>query len=171
MIDEVLPGYLFRHQDWAWVKGNPEDIWPLVRHAKFDQSALTRLLYALRGIPDFPASIDGMINAGFSLHKEVRPKGFVLGAAGKFWQPDGGLLHLSPDEFIDFQRHGFARVVIGFHLVAGNGRTKLVTESRIDAHGRRASVLVTAYWSMIYLFSRYIRRDMLASIQRRASIR
>ena len=165
LIDQVIPAYDHHHVESSVLPGVPEELYPRVRHAEFRDGVATRLLYRLRGLPDFPRSIDGMLEMGFVLVAENPPHEFVIGLAGKFWTPSGGAVEIKSEEFRDFSLDGHSIVVTNFSLeTRGQGRTRVSTESRVRSNGAQAKLAMRAYWAVIYPFSKYIRREMLKSI-------
>ena len=164
-INEIIPDFDHHHVESTVLPGTPEDLYPRARHAEFRDGIGTRLLYRLRGLPNFPRSIDGMLEFGFVLIKENPPNEFVIGAAGKFWTPSGGAIEIEPAAFTNFSLPGHSIVVTNFFLESrGPNRTRVSTESRVRSNGSGAKLAMQAYWALIYPFSKYIRREMLRSI-------
>ena len=165
LIDEIVPSFDHHHIESTVLPGTPSDLYPRARHAEFRNGLGTRLLYRLRGLPDFPRSVDGMLEFGFVLIKEDPPHEFVFGLAGKFWTPSGGVVNIKPDEFADFFEPGHSIVVTNFTLEPrGPRRTRISTESRVRSNGHGAKRAMRLYWALIYPFSKYLRREMLRSI-------
>jgi hypothetical protein len=91
----------------------------------------------------------------------------VLGIAGRFWRPDGGIVRgLTPAEFGDFHREGHARAVWNFSLAPADGGTQLGTETRVQAFGRSATMKFRMYWIFVRPFSGMIRNAMLNQVKR-----
>ncbi len=165
LIDEIIPNFDHHHTESTVLPGTPTDLYPRVRHAEFRDRAAARFLYRLRGLPDFPRSIDGMLAFGFVLIKEDPPHEFVFGLAGQFWTPSGGVVAIDPTEFAEFSEPGHSIVVTNFTLeTRGPRRTRVSTESRVRSNGQGAKLAMRAYWALIYPFSKYLRREMLRSI-------
>ncbi len=170
LLDRTIPNYDHAHTESTVLPGTPEQLYPLVRHGDFGTTPATRMLYRLRGIPDFPTSIDGMIDGGFVLIGEEPPHEFVMGLAGQFWKPSGGRVEIAADDFAAFADHGHSIVVMNFHLSPrGADRTRITTESRVRSNGPQAKMAMGLYWTVIYPFSRFIRREMLRAISRDAA--
>ena len=94
----------------------------------------------------------------------------LAGIAGRFWRLDSGFVPIeTPEEFLAFQREGFARAVIAFWTEAGStGDTLLHTETRVQCFGAVAERRFRAYWMVVGPFSGLIRHAMLRLIKRRA---
>jgi len=96
----------------------------------------------------------------------------VLGITGRFWRRDGGIVRgLTPAEFADFHREGYAKAVWNFSLTAADGGTRLRTETRVQTFGRSATVKFRAYWLVVRPFSGLIRGAMLHEVKRIAEQR
>lgn len=170
LLDQIIPNFDHAHLESTVVPGTPDVLFPIVRHADFGTTWATRLLYQIRGIPDFPSSIDGMIDRGFVLIGEDPPHEFVMGLAGQFWKRDGGAVQIAADDFASYAEHGHSIVVMNFLLAPrGSGRTRISTESRVRSNGAQAKASMRVYWSVIKPFSRFIRRQMLRSISEQAA--
>jgi hypothetical protein len=90
-----------------------------------------------------------------------------LGIAGRFWKPDGGIVRdLTPNEFADFHREGFAKAVWSFSLIPAEGSTRLGTETRVQTYGRSATFQFLVYWLLVSPFSGLIRKAMLREVKR-----
>ncbi len=74
------------------------------------------------------------------------------------------------DTFLAFDRPGFAKATFSFFLDddAGDGRVRLVTETRIQATSPEARQAFLRYWLLIRLGSGFVRRVMLSAIRARA---
>ena len=169
LLDRIIPNFDHSHSDSTVMPGSAEEIYPRVRHADFQTGWATKLLYRLRGVPDFPSSIDGMIDGGFVLIGEDPPHEFVMGLAGQFWKRSGAPVAIAADEFASYAEPGYSVVVMNFALTPrGPGRTRVSTESRVRSNGPEAKAAMAVYWSIIYPFSKFIRREMLRSISTHA---
>ena len=135
-------------------------------------------LFAIRAIPHLVMgkarptrliTLQTLLDAGFVILEENEPKEFVMGAVGRFWRPDGGMVRVAPEEFRSFATPGFAKGVLAFAVEdLGDRRSLLATETRVactDASARRKFLL---YWRVIGPFSGLIRRLMLDQVKRRA---
>ena len=98
---------------------------------------------------------------------EIPQREVLLGIAGRFWRPDGGIVRgLTPAEFADFQREGYAKAVWNFSFAPADGGTQLTTETRVQTFGRAATVKFRAYWIAVGPFSGLIRTSMLRGAKR-----
>jgi hypothetical protein len=73
-----------------------------------------------------------------------------------------------PEAFAAFSRPGWVKVGIDYRLIAERGGTRLRTETRCKATGGRARAAFWLSWALIRVGSGLIRREILATIARRA---
>jgi hypothetical protein len=101
--------------------------------------------------------------------EDAPPQDLVLGLTGRFWTAVGGLHPTDRATFRELPPSGTARVAWSFRVEpAGEGVTRLTTETRIrcaDASARRA---FGRYWFAIRPGSGLIRRAILAAVRREA---
>lgn len=92
-----------------------------------------------------------------------------MGLAGRFWRPDGGrVLVPGADDFIRIDDLSLAKLVLRFAVIEhAEGRRTLRTETFVYCGTTRTRLLFTPYWLAIRLASGWIRRRMLASVERR----
>jgi hypothetical protein len=90
----------------------------------------------------------------------------AFGLIGKFWQSDYGLATVdSADGFERFDEQGIAKLVLNISTeVVSDGRTKLMTETRVFCNDRKSIARFTPYWRLIRPVSGFIRRRLLARI-------
>jgi hypothetical protein len=135
---------------------------------------LVRMLFAIRTFslrrgPSLTLA-DGFRRLGFVDLGGVPGESWVVGAAGRFWQPSGGLVKLpSPEAFASYSEEGSARTCLAFSVEAlPDGGSRLWTETRVQVFGAESHRLFTLYWATIGPFSSLIRKAMLAAVKRSA---
>ncbi len=172
VIDQWLPHYQVRASYSMLVHASDEKTYAAMEQARFSELPIVRILMGIRGYgrkrskttePNAPENVRGPF-----LELAVIPKReVVLGVAGRFWRPDGGIVRdLTPAQFADFQRQGYARAVWSFSLDSMSDGTQLTTETRIQTFGRSATLKFRAYWLLIGPFSGLIRKAMLSEVKR-----
>jgi len=63
---------------------------------------------------------------GSFLEVVASPEEVVLGIAGRFWRPDGGIVRdLTPEGFREFRRMGYAKAVWNFFISPADGSSRL----------------------------------------------
>ncbi len=148
-----------------------EKAYAALKHAKFSNLSIVRGLMRLRGYriggrnsasDTQPSGYGSFLELATVPQREV-----VLGIAGRFWRPDGGIVRgLTPVEFCDFHREGCAKAVWNFSLAPADGDTQLRTETRVQTFGRSATVKFRTYWIFVRPFSGMIRKAMLHEVKR-----
>jgi hypothetical protein len=104
---------------------------------------------------------------GSFLELVASPEEVVLGIAGRFWRPDGGIVRdLTPEGFRDFRRMGCAKAVWNFFISPADDSSRLSTETRVQTFGRAATVKFRLYWLVVEPFSGLIRKAMLREVKR-----
>jgi len=168
--DTFLPSSHFHHAEAIEVEASAEETFRLISELDFGSSRLLRLLLALRGMK---------ANPGFSL-RQTGYEGFVvlgrrensellIGLIGQFWTPSGNLLQFRPDEFRNFSDGRYAKATWSFATRrVGDTKTLVETETRVLCLSERTRRKFRMYWFVIRPFSRFIRREILKSLKRRA---
>jgi hypothetical protein len=169
-IDEWLPQYQVSASYSVLVHASNEQTYAALKLANFSDLPIVRRLMRLRGYSigrSAPASKPASVTGAFLELVTVRPDEVVLGIAGRFWRPDGGIVRgLTPGEFKHFQRPGYAKAVWNFSLSHKAEETHLRTETRVQTFGRSATVLFRTYWLVVSPFSGLIRKAMLNEVKR-----
>lgn len=143
---------------------SPEAVAAAVRRLDLSGSPSVRLLFALRGMPPWCLTLDGLLRAGFFVLEDDPSHTLSLALVGRFWTARGALRRMAPADFARFDEPGHAKAIWRFDWTAVAGGTRLTTETTVvctDARSRRRFAL---YWVGIRPFSGWIRRRALAAI-------
>jgi hypothetical protein len=185
LLDDCLPEFDVRTSYAIRVAASPERVYASLRTANFDHWGLTRVLYAVRVLPAFPASpretwdrfceelgrqhftIEDMLARGFALLGEQPPEELVLGTVGRFWRPRGELCATSPVRFRGPAPPGTAKAAWNFAVGRRTfgAMTEVRTETRVLCADLATRRRFRAYWALIRPFSGLIRREMLAAVR------
>lgn len=184
LLDEFFPAYDVRERHARRIAASPEHVFAALRTANLADGATTRLLFALRALP---AYLDAMVRGrqrqpgrgslrladfervGFAVLAERPNEELLIGLQGRFWRPRGDLEIIDAAAAREPIPPGRARAGWTFQLqTLADGRTELVTETRVRCADRRTWRRFRWYWTLIRPGSGLIRRAMLASIQREA---
>jgi hypothetical protein len=177
LLDRYLGSFDVRSSFALPVSASPEVTYQAARDLDLGDSLPVMALFAIRAVPHLLSgkvrpsrsmTLDTMLEAGFVMLGEEGPKELVVGAVGKFWRPDSGIERVSADDFVDFDRPGFAKGAMNLRVTPMSGGSLLATETRVlctDAASRRKFLL---YWRAIAPFSGYIRVVMLRRIRKAA---
>jgi hypothetical protein len=179
LIDGFVPKSDVFERHESMVRADAATAYRVIRTLDFARSPVVRGLFLLRGIPamlrrgqrrngEIPYTtphlgLEDVLGFGFVVLAEEPGVEIVLGAVGRFWRPRGDIIRIQPEEFESFDRPGFAKGAMNIRVEpAGDGLTRIVTETRVrctDARSRRSFL---RYWRVIGPFSALIRRRMLA---------
>jgi hypothetical protein len=114
-------------------------------------------------------TLDSFVASGFVVLEANADEELVLGLAGRFWTPGGGLTTTQPDTFRSGPRAGEAQAAWNFHCRAmAGGWTELSTETRVRVDPGTADRRFRAYWFVVRPFSGLLRRLMLRAVRRTA---
>ena len=177
-IDNYLPTYDVRSAHQIDVNAPAAVTYLAARSMDVGGSIPIAVLTAIRGIPHLltgkarpgrSITLQTMLDLGFVMLDENPPEELVMGAVGKFWRPDSGMIRIGPDEFRNFEEPGYAKAVLIFTVDQRDRASSLLaTETRVvctDPSARRKFLL---YWRAIGPFSGLIRRLMLKQVKRSA---
>ena len=179
LIDEHLPHPDFAERHALRVHAPPERAYAAARRLDLGRSPVVRTLFALRSLPALFSrggrgqralgiSMEGLLRSGFVLLGERPPHEFVLGLAGRFWTPAGGIERIDPAEFAVFDRPGMALAAWNFTVLPTDEGSLVATETRVrctDAAARRS---FGRYWRLVRPFSGLVRMEALRAIRRAA---
>jgi hypothetical protein len=166
VIDRFLPSYQVRERHEIEAAASADRAYRAIHEVEFTKSAMTRFLFAVRGLPwRGPLGLRDIDDIGFVLLGEEAGTEIVYGLIGRFWRPSGGLRLVTPDGFVSFTEPGYAKAAWNFRVdPVSDSRSLVSTETRVvttDDDSRRS---FARYWRVIGPFSALIRRRLLALI-------
>ena len=168
LIDEILPRYDQREYHQIGVRGNPTEIYQVVRTLDFSDSFLIRTLFRMRGLPATATNLGGLLQVGFLLVDEIVDAEFVLGLVGKFWTLRAQILQLDAVQYSEFSQRGYAKLAWNFAIrESAPGVVRLSTETRILCTDDHSKSRFKLYWLLIGRFSGLTRKEMLRSVKRK----
>lgn len=168
LIDEFLPEYDFGAVHEIVVNADPETVYRVSDEVDLTGSWLVRWLLRLRGLSGTNVTLKSLQNSRFERLGEVENKEMLLGLAGRFWTPTGGLKKVDADTFKAFDEPGHAKAVWNFSIEPEGKRTRLTTETRIKCLDDSSRASFGRYWMFIGPFSGLIRKEMLKLIKAKA---
>jgi len=171
-LEQSMPVYHFRERHSRWIDASPEQVWQALTTLTLDQLTLTRPLVAIRhfaahtAAPTKPLFTDGPVRIF-----EITPPIYAVGGAvARPWQHRPKRRDVaSLEEFTRFAEPGWTKYLTDFHLQPRNGGVQLTTETRGYSTDSRARRWFSLYWALIRPASGLVRRDMLATVRRRAT--
>ena len=180
LIDTLMPTYHFNEVHTLTIKAPPERVYQAILQVTPQEIALLRPLFWLRSLGGC-GSLGGERQARAAVLDEMRAQGFMqldeapgrellLGTVGQFWSLSASPQTLgSTPEFFAFSQPGFVKAAMNFFVTdAGDGASRVVTETRILATDAAARRRFGLYWRVIYPGSALIRIMWLRAVKRRA---
>jgi hypothetical protein len=170
LLDEVLPEFDFRIRHERRVDAPPEWVAEAVDVFRLGRAA--SLLFKIRGVRlPFGSIRDVLTRSGFTVLAEHPGVEMVAGTNGQFWAlREQAHMEAPPDldSFRAFDRPGWAQGAISLRIepLMDGSKTRLSTETRVRCVDDAARRRFTIYWTLIRVFSGWLRRDFLRKIAR-----
>ena len=175
--DRYLPAYDVRSHHAVEVDATAADTYRAARDLDLGRSIPVLVLFAIRGLPRIltgktrPArslTLDSLLDLGFVMLDDA-PGAIVMGAVGKFWRPDSGMIRVGADDFGAFDEPGYAKGIVAFTVEdLDGGGSAVATETRVHCTSPDARRKFLLYWRAIGPFSGVIRKLMLQEVKRAA---
>jgi hypothetical protein len=188
LIDKFLPQFDAVESHTTIVRAPADRVWAAIRTTDFGESPVVRALLAARAVPAMlaapraalsrvrdpsraPVTLDDAFAHGFVLLAEQPNRELLLGVAGRFWSPNGGVCRVDPVTFTRFQEPGAAQAAWNFTIrpLVGN-KTMLTTETRVRCTDERGRFRFRLYWVVVRPFSGLLRLMMLRTIKHAAEV-
>lgn len=172
LLDKFLPLYHFSEKHSIRIAASPTSVSAQIAELNVSDSWIIRTLLTLRGISKKTSSgIEGWKSMGFVILEHQPNKEIILGIAGQFWKPNGGIQQFTAEEFVSFNKDGFVKAVWNFEIIPLDGKQlQLETETRIYCTNENVRKKFGRYWFFIKPFSGLIRTEMLKIIKRKAEL-
>jgi hypothetical protein len=176
LIDKLLPDHDFSAAYEIHIDAPASVVYQCLLRSDFSELWLVRLLMTVRTGKRLPRNRvpsdlrQRLQGTGFVILAEVPNEELAIGVAGRFWRPDGDCCtDLTPEDFAEFSRPGYAKAVWNFRLRDDTrGGSVLSTETRIKCFGSAALWKFRIYWGLIGPFSGLIRKAVLKHVKAKA---
>lgn len=177
LIDEFMPIYDFDEKHEINVRAPVEKVYAALDSFEFNESPIIRWLFWLRGLASESARAEGskdfnvrdMTKSNFVVLGEKPDEEILLGLVGKFWTLSGDLQNVKAEEFLAFDKKGYAKAAWNFTLSESEEKkTLLKTETRVRCLGEASRESFRFYWMFIKPFSGWTRREMLRLVKEKA---
>lgn len=174
LIDSLMPKPDFAERHEIDVAAPPAAVWRTWRGMGLgDAPRIARVMLGARGVlarlrhghaqADIPRT--------FIPLAEEEPYEIVEGAVGRWWALGAHANHdeiTGPDGFLAFGEPGYAKATVGMRFVdLGDGRTRVVTETRLLCTDDSARRVMGRYWLLIRPFSGLLRVALLRRLRAR----
>lgn len=177
-LDRFIPTPRLIEVDHEEIRARSVDAYRAARHFDMGRSILIRALFWLRRLPERIAgdlegardlALDHLASegAGFRLLDEEPGAWFVVGAIGKFWEPQIEFVDVAREEFASFAEPGYGKAAWALRAdPLGPDRTRLVLELRLTATDDVSWYELRRYYRLLGPFSHFIRRHALSMLAR-----
>ena len=183
LLEAIMPVYDVQEVHSAYVEGQPANAFAAILAVTPGETALARPFLWVRTLP-------GRLRGGGGIDEAVWNKPFlsvpgtailgrapdreiVIGLIGKFWKiRDGERVAVeSRDQFMAFNRPGFAVSTLSFHIDAEGRGCRVTTITRVRTTDPDARRTFLRYWRVIGAGSGVLRRTWLRAVKARAEQR
>jgi len=184
LLDTFLPIYDCNEVHSITVRASASDVFAAIKElTPSELSLLVHILFAIRTLPtrfmrtyrkplqSEKPILEQIVGVSFLHLAEVPNRELVIGTIGQFWRLLGSTERKpaqTPQEFLAFNKPGFAKSVMNFRLIEENNCVRVITETRIQALDASARRKFALYWKLVYPGSALIRVLWLRAIKRRA---
>ncbi len=177
LIDEFMPTYDFDEKHETSVRASAETVYAALNSFDFNESAVIRWLFRLRGLASKNSCDAGgqvltlrdMTKFDFVVLGEKPNEEILFGLVGKFWKPTGDLQKIKAEDFFGFDKSGYAKAAWNFTVAeSATKETRLTTETRVQCTDDASRSQFSFYWTFIKPFSGWIRQEALRLAKEKA---
>ena len=172
LLDRIIPEYQFCERHRVRVDAPPDAALAAPREVSLGEMPLAGLLFKIRGMrtPMRGPLWEQMLAGRFIDLGEIPGHEAVGGIIGQMWKLSGGETPRIADalEFSTFSRPGYAKAAMSLAAHRLDGRSELVTETRVFATDEAARRAFARYWLVVRPASGLIRRLWLQAAKKRA---
>lgn len=169
LLKRFIPEYHFSEYHQISTHASREHIYESIESLDLSPSLITRILYAIRGMPASAVTLKGMEEVGFRILGKQQNKELVFGIIGKFWRVPPEIINIKNLEFESFNTKGYAKAAANIMIQeTGNNKAIISTETRIVCTSPGSRIRFLMYWMLIRPFSGIIRRELLRIIKQEA---
>lgn len=164
LINKYLPTYQFNEVHSIIVEGNSEECYKAAISLDLSKSRIISFLFRLRGLPFRNTKlVDLTKDMRFTLLEENYYSEFLYA----FWFKNKTEWIDNKEEFQKENKFYNAKAGWSFSFIEKeNGKTEIITETRIQCFNKKTKFIFTIYWFVIKPFSGLIRRKMLQLINK-----
>jgi hypothetical protein len=172
LLDQFLPKYDFARRYERTIHAPIERVWNALLTTDISSVTLIRFLsFVQRNRQKHAEDLMGVLRPHGFLELAARNyQEIVVGAIAKPWHADGGVLQrLDAEAFAEFDEPGYVRIAANVMLSpVDRERTRVRTETRVQALDPVAMRKFSPYWAMVKHPSTWVRRAILRNLERRA---
>jgi len=177
LFDEFMPAYDFDEKHETIVRASTETVYAALSSFDFNESAIIRWLFRMRGLTSKSAcdataqvlTLRDITKFDFVVLGEKPNEEILFGLIGKFWKPTGDLQKIKAEDFLGFNKSGYAKATWNFTVTEFAAKeTRLTTETRVQCTDESSRSQFGFYWTFIRPFSGWIRREALRLAKEKA---
>jgi hypothetical protein len=183
LLHEWMPSFDVAARHSIDVAASAGRTYEVARTVPLGSPWVVRVLMGLRALPALAARAFSVLTPGaagadrhpqgpagipFTLLAEAPGSEFVLGLAGRFWTPSGGIVVSTAESFKSPPDPGLAQAVWNFKVAPRAGGCRVTTETRVRCADAATRAHFLRYWRVVRFGSGAIRRSILREIRRQA---
>ncbi len=165
LVDRFLPEFDVTTIHHTVVEATPRDTFDAIKRTDLSRDPVSMFLGKVRDLPNIvqrklkgteepattgPLTFESFEHMGWVHLAEEPGVELVVGLVGRFWQRDYGFEQITPEEFVPFDRPGFAKVAVSLSVRPyGARRTLLTYEARTATTDETARVRFNRYWKVV----------------------
>lgn len=172
LIEHFLPRHQFSERHACAIAAPPARVLDAVAAYRPETDPLFRAMIGLRELPMRLFDKSDHQRASFGIDDFTLlgrdETSIVYGLVGQFWKSDYGLVPVADGAaFLAIDTDDVAKLALAFAVNHDReGRTLLVTETRVHCANRAIRLKFTPYWLLIRPVSGLLRRRILSSIRK-----
>jgi hypothetical protein len=183
LLDDWMPAFDAASRHTIDVHASAARTYDVARTIDLASPPLVKVLMGARVLPALAArafsprrpgasstgrNIDGPARIPFTLLAESPGSEFVMGLAGRFWTPAGGIVPCEAEAFKTLPPPGLAQAVWSFRVEPRAHGCEVTTETRVLCADADTRAHFLRYWRVVRFGSGMIRRSILREIRRQA---
>lgn len=164
LVDRFLPEFDVTTVHHTIVEATPEKTFEAIKRTDLSRDPVSMFLGKVRDLPNMierklkgtdqpatgPLTFESFEHMGWVHLAEEPGAELVVGLVGQFWHRDYGFEQITPEEFVPFDRPGFAKVAVSLSVRPyGATRTLLTYEARTATTDETARVHFRRYWRVV----------------------
>jgi hypothetical protein len=164
LVDRFLPEFDVTTVHHTIVDATPQTTFDAIKRTDLSKDPVSMFLGKMRDLPNIverklkgteepaagPVTFESFERMGWATLAEDPGVELVVGAVGQFWHRNYGFEQIAAEEFVPFDRPGFAKVAVSLSVRPyGASRTLLTYEVRTATTDEEARVHFRRYWRIV----------------------
>jgi hypothetical protein len=165
LVDRFLPEFDVTTIHHTVVEATPQETYDAIKRTDLSKDPVSMFLGKVRDLPNIiertfrgtsepassgPLTFESFEHMGWVRLAEEPGLELCVGLVGRFWHRDYGFEHITAEEFVPFDRPGFAKVAVSLSVRPyGAKRTLLSYEARTATTDETARIRFRRYWTLV----------------------